>query len=348
LPNSLIGDEGMDYIALTCSRSGAYFLPRPRQDIGIDGSIELRNEQGDPTGAIALIQSKAGPSYITSSGKYRILADKHHFQTWSKYTLPVIGIVYNPKRRDARWVNISGYLEANPSYIENGPYVIEAPAHQPFTEEAFSDFQNTIEEIHRRIGSKSVQQLINLYLIGDNTSKDVFLTELFSEYYRTPLVCFFVHEVIRIETDEDLLSYLFYLISIYRAHGDRLYDGEYSIPYELNSLADKCISGFDIPEIIKFLSAIDPENGIERGSEGQTIAMQLIAINNIVDKLCLIAKSRKLDTHIRGYAIAILVEILYYKNIRYFRAILKAEKDPYMMELLQWAIEYIEEAYFNK
>src|SRR3712207_6730689 len=96
MSSRLIGDAGMDFIALTCSRSGAFFLPRPRQDVGVDGHVECRDAEGAPTGAIALVQSKAGTSDIPASGRCRVRADKGHFELWSRLTLPVIGVVYNP------------------------------------------------------------------------------------------------------------------------------------------------------------------------------------------------------------------------------------------------------------
>lgn len=336
MSDPLIGDEGMDYIALTCSRSGAFFLARPRQDVGIDAHIEFRDKRGSPTGAIALIQSKAGLSYISPSGKYRILAEKRHFQTWSRYSLPVVGIVYNPARRDARWVNISDHLKANPACIESGPYVIEAPVHQPFSKRAFPAFQRAIERAHVR---KSAQELIDRYLTGDALTREESLTELFSEHRWTPLAGFFIHQAIRIETELSLITYLTFLASFYRPHLDRLYLGGDLCPPELQGLAGKYIGGFGISEIVKMLSTIDEENGLERGSGGQLVAVQLQAVGDIVPQLRSIVRDQSQDAHVRFYAVEVLLEYLGHTDREFFSGVLEVEQCASMAEALRWALE---------
>lgn len=335
MPDPLIADEGMDYIALTCSRSGAFFLPRPRQDVGIDAHIEFRDERGIPSGAIALVQCKAGLSYVSSSGKYRILADKRHFQTWSRYTLPVVGIVYNPARGDARWVNISDHLRANPACIESGPYVIEAPDHQPLSKQAFPEFQRAVGGVSVR---KSAQELIDRYLTGDESTKEESLTELFSEHRWTPLAVFFICQAIRIETELSLIAYLTYLASFYRPHGDRLL-GDDLCPPELQDLAGKCIGGFGVSEIIKMLSIIDEENGLERGSSGHLVVIQLHAVGDIIPKLRSIVIDQSLDDQARFYAVEILVEYLDHMDREFFRGVLEVERSAMVAEALQWALE---------
>ncbi len=334
----------MDFISLTCSRSGAFFLLRPRQDVGIDGHIEFRNEQGQPTGAIALVQSKAGISYITASGEYHIRAKKQHFTIWSKYTLPVIGIVYNPTALDARWVNISEYLRANPGCIENGPYVIEAPASQPFSEQEFPKFQEVIERLHTRLGPQSPSELINRYLTGEPAIKEEVLTELFSGFRWTPLACFFIHQALRIETDQSIIAYLTYLLSFYRHYEDRFYTQHNYRPLELDALASKCIDGFGVAEVVKMLSTIDPENGIDRGSMGQLVAIQLRAITDIVPKMHFIIENRELETEIRFHAIVILVEYLEDNDYSFYERTLGMEQDSSLVEALRWALESLRDS----
>jgi len=172
------GDEGIDFIRLTCTRSNALFLERPRQDIGIDGHIELLNQSGEPTGAIAFVQAKAGLSYISNAGNYQIKTDKVHFETWSKYTSPVIGIVYNPSAQDARWVSITEYIQSHPNSIQTGPYVIEASAQQPFSQQQFTKLQIYIETQHAKLGILSPQKLIDQYFSADVVAKIDCLTQL--------------------------------------------------------------------------------------------------------------------------------------------------------------------------
>jgi len=77
------GDDAVLFIHSICNSSRqAIFYETPRKEIGIDARIELLYKNLEPTGAFANIQSKGGLSYITKTGKYKIRADKKHFETW--------------------------------------------------------------------------------------------------------------------------------------------------------------------------------------------------------------------------------------------------------------------------
>ena len=112
-----MGRSAMRFISGICDDSdqAIFRAISDETDIGIDGHIELLYKNEEPTGAVAFIQSKGGPSQITKSGEYRIRANKKHFETWSRYKNTVIGIVYNPKLNDARWVSITEHLESHPN-----------------------------------------------------------------------------------------------------------------------------------------------------------------------------------------------------------------------------------------
>lgn len=341
--HQLVGDEGIDYIALTCSRAGAYFLARPRQDIGIDGHIEFLNANRRPTGAIAWIQAKAGASYVATSGKYIIRADRQHFELWLSYSTPVIGIVYNPKRRDARWINLTEYLRANPDLVESGPYRVEAPASQPFSEEAFAQFQTAMECIHLQAVSPVPQELIDAYLSDSAADKEQILYELFARYRWTPLACFFFHHALRSETDQSAISLLTYFISFYRHHADRFYgrDVDNICPYELKELASRSIRDFGIPEVLKLLSVIDEENGLERGGMGQLVGFQLYDVSDVTTKLRHIVQARRIDDRARFYSVALLIEYFQDDELDFYEQLLMAEHDPDVAEALRWAVDCI-------
>lgn len=336
------GDEGIDFIRLTCTRSNALFLERPRQDIGIDGHIELLNQSGEPTGAIAFIQAKAGSSYISHTGNYQIKADRAHFETWSKYTNPVIGIVYNPSAQNAYWVSITEYLQSHPKNIQTGPYVIEAPLQQPFSQQQFAQLQTYIETQHAKLGKLSPQKLIDQYFSADAVAKIDCLTQLFSMYRWTSLICFFLHQVLRIEEEQSVLGQLIFLISFYRDYIDRPYYEFNSMPKDnpaLKSLAQKCIAGYGRSEVIKMLSTID-ENGLERGSIGNLIETQLEHIPGIENILREIAENRALESELRGYSVLILAGFLGYSDANFYHSLLENANDMFYIETLHWALEW--------
>lgn len=336
-------DEGVDFSSFVCSRSGrALFLERPRQDVGIDAHIEFLNEQYEPSGAFAFVQCKAGLSYISPAGKYQIKADKDHFETWSRYDYPVIGIVYNPEKEDARWVNISEYLRNNPTTIQSGPYNIEAPENHSFSKEGFPQFQETIEAFCSRVGKKSAQSLIDAYLLSrnDDVAKDEYLTELMALHRWTPTVCFFIHNLIKLETDPHLLAYLITFISFYRPHPNRWYSDDNTCPENLKPLAQVFISTFDTWDVLKLLSTVDEEH---RDPEGYqlTLALQFLSVPEIRKKLCEIARNSKIDTTLRGYAISIFVEYLNFTDQEFLVQLLRTNQNNFVGEVIHWSLDYL-------
>ena len=133
------GDEGVALVSQIAAKVGAVFRPFEKVDLGIDGTIELLTDDRQPSGDLVLIQIKSGSSYIRG-GRFYVDADKAHFETWAKYSLPVIGIVCDPSTDVARWVDISEHILQHPDAVASGPYSLEAPATQPFSEIGFAAF----------------------------------------------------------------------------------------------------------------------------------------------------------------------------------------------------------------
>lgn len=111
-------------------------------DQGNDAYIEfISNEVA--TSLFAWVQIKSGPSYRRSDG-YAIPADRDHFQYWNDWPVPVVGMVYDPERKVAVWVNISEFLRLHPDVIENGPHSIPVPAENEFSAETFESFKQAL------------------------------------------------------------------------------------------------------------------------------------------------------------------------------------------------------------
>jgi hypothetical protein len=77
--SSHTGDKAVHFIKGICIDSEqAIFRAILETDLGIDGDIHLLNENGEPTGAFAHIQSKGGLSRVTKSGRYKIQTDNSY------------------------------------------------------------------------------------------------------------------------------------------------------------------------------------------------------------------------------------------------------------------------------
>jgi hypothetical protein len=58
-----MGDKAINFIREICTNSEkALFIDSSEKDIGIDAHLDILFENGEPTGAFALIQSKGGMS----------------------------------------------------------------------------------------------------------------------------------------------------------------------------------------------------------------------------------------------------------------------------------------------
>lgn len=111
-------------------------------DQGNDAYIEFISGEV-ATSLFAWVQIKTGASCRRSDG-YAIPADREHFEYWNNSPVPVVGVVYDPERKFAAWINISEYLRSHPDAIENGPYSIPVPVSNAFSAETFESFKQQV------------------------------------------------------------------------------------------------------------------------------------------------------------------------------------------------------------
>ncbi|PHZ93557.1 hypothetical protein CS912_16680 [Klebsiella variicola] len=118
---SHIGELGSAFLQYLCSKQEVIYRPVRIFDVGIDAFIEP--QVGNiATGAMIGVQIKTGKSFKTSSGRYSFKSDKAHFEYWSRCTLPIIGVVYDPEDEKGVWVNLSDI--AKDRLTNKGPWVI--------------------------------------------------------------------------------------------------------------------------------------------------------------------------------------------------------------------------------
>jgi len=343
------GDEGVDYISMVCTRSHAFFLPRTRQDIGIDGQIELLDGTFEPTGIMIQVQCKAGISFITKTGKYQIRADKAHFETWKKYyPNPVIGIIYNPNERTAKWIDITKYLSDQPDVIKNGPYVITAPSDQVFDELSFGSFQYYMQSHYSSLDNSHLNRLIDKYLCTQDDEKLEILFTIHALYPWSTTACFFLHQIYFIEDENEILANLPYLLNIYRPHFDANYSAEASIPEHLKDhlylIAQKCIDSFSQKEIIKMLyslplSAEVNNAGFDKGGIGYFVASHILHMTRGKNELCAIVGNTQLTYEIREIALVCLIDVLGFSNSSFLLSIYESETDEEFKGLLTFALK---------
>jgi Domain of unknown function (DUF4365) len=101
---------GVYYTGYACSMAGIIFRETPNTDVGIDGQIELVDDENKATGMMAGIQVKSGDSFVDPETKtFTFRAERKHFEYWKRFCLPVIGIVFSPTLMKAAWFDLSKY-----------------------------------------------------------------------------------------------------------------------------------------------------------------------------------------------------------------------------------------------
>ena len=90
------------------STHGWLFREQFTQDFGIDAQVEIVHE-GQPTGALIGIQIKSGSSYFSEETEtgFNYRTDDRHVSYWSRHVLPVILVIYCPKRDECYWERVS-------------------------------------------------------------------------------------------------------------------------------------------------------------------------------------------------------------------------------------------------
>ena len=114
-------NEGINYIANVVNNMCCIWREIAKDDIGIDGYIELiENEKS--TGLIIAVQSKSGKSFFQNESKDHFIyyPKKDHIYYWDSLNLPTILIIYSPQKKIGYWLDIKQYILKNPIPEDRG------------------------------------------------------------------------------------------------------------------------------------------------------------------------------------------------------------------------------------
>lgn len=115
-------DNGIVAIHSVCSRMRAIWRPTPNHDIGIDGQIELLEDDGcTSTGNIISVQSKSGPSYFTHQDDHCVFfyPTERQKRYWRVLKLPIILVLHNPDTSETY------YTRVKPQLWNKGPIIVQ-------------------------------------------------------------------------------------------------------------------------------------------------------------------------------------------------------------------------------
>ncbi|MHB8089737.1 MAG: DUF4365 domain-containing protein [Anaerolineaceae bacterium] len=257
-----------------------------KNDLGIDAIIEIIKDQY-PTHCRIAVQIKTGVSYYNAKKEECEIPVDSHAEYWTKYEMPVIGIVFMPEESCGYWVDIKRYLDANdnPSSIKFACSKVNR-----FDSDGFRDyfvpyclgqvpdvpFGTAIELVKSDVGYDSRVGTAILFRRYPNK------TETWQE-----LTSFFRSKEIN-QIPKALILHLSYI----NKNPDLFTTGK-GASQETKEYAQSLIDKFGKNEILKLMMFID-ERGIDRGTLGQAVET-------------IISSSRAFDQY--------LVEIILDKNL---------------------------------
>ncbi len=151
---------GVAFVQQICSRAGHVWRELVVTDVGIDGHIEIVRD-GMATGMLVAVQIKSGKSFVAEPGcRFWFIAKQDHYGYWARYSLPVIGILYDPDRDEAVWVNLKRLSTLD--RVANGPYSkdIERTAETEFRANNLSEILNAAQLDCRIVSLDEVKNVI--------------------------------------------------------------------------------------------------------------------------------------------------------------------------------------------
>lgn len=110
--SDLIGERGIALIYSRILEMGYLWYPSGGVEAGIDGRLEIRNEDGEVTNLIVSVQSKAtdGDFEGETDNELTYTCSERDLRYWLKGNLPVILVYSRPKTNEAYWLSIKDYF----------------------------------------------------------------------------------------------------------------------------------------------------------------------------------------------------------------------------------------------
>lgn len=137
-PYSVTEKEGVIYVQKIVNSMRCIWRPTPNDDYGLDGEIEIASH-GEVTGRLIKVQVKSGTSYFTNrkGNSFDVLIEPSDLDYWLQSNLPVILIVYDPKRELAFWKSVKQYVATHPEATTAAHRITFSSRSDKFQRESF-------------------------------------------------------------------------------------------------------------------------------------------------------------------------------------------------------------------
>jgi hypothetical protein len=303
---SITAKKGINFLKGIVEDNGSIFHKIEQEnDFGIDCIIEFFKDE-EPVNVSIAFQIKSGSSYINNDNLTATIPVDDHFEYWTKYSLPVYGLVYDMDKRDGYWVNIKEYLKKNPTQKN---IVFNINRSNTLTE---SDYDYLFFPLMTGKTPKlSLTDSVSFFQSKYLEEHYIGMSSLFKNYINKKETWDNFIGFIRNKPSEYISEQLIYYVAHIPWHGDIFYVGE-NIHPTISYYAKSLISEFNEAITVKLLSLINEDVGIIRGSLGESVEAIISCINNKQEVLKSIISETKYTEMIRSLASVIL--IYYDKN----------------------------------
>lgn len=249
-----------EFSAWCAARAWVFQPVDTSNDFGKDGYVDVTDESGFLTGELFSVQVKGGESW-SAAGGYRIPVGKHR-DVWRDSTVPVIGIVHDPKDGLLRWANLTAALRAGSTLAS-----IHVPAEAVLSASgSIRALLDSVRDTFRTglpaaLGSRS----------GDEQQAAVW--DCFALARREPDALVTVRRCFLALDPGGRLAGLVAL-AFCTPHPDIWWTKQNRLPEPVRRAVCESFR-WTVPEAWGLLALVDPETGFDRGSIGQCVYMLL-------------------------------------------------------------------------
>lgn len=293
--------SGINFVRTVVESAGCIFHKIDQEnDLGVDAIIELV-EGETPLNKQIGIQIKSGQSYYDGPSNRCLVQVGSHFDYWMNYPLAVYGIVYVPSQKSANWVNIKDYLGHSG---QCATIRFERTRTNIFDKDNFA--RVFIPTILNEVPKLSLDEAQTLFHSTHPSESYLGMIVLFRTAPNELKTWDWFIDLFRANEPSDIPPKLIYYLAHIPWHQDIFYTGE-GFSESTKTHVQSRLDEFGKQDVVKLLSFIDEENGISRGSLGQSVESIISCLARREQFLLEIAEDRGLTLFQRECAALIYV-----------------------------------------
>ena len=263
VPDSWVtSKQAVNFFSTWCAARSWVFQPvDTSNDFGKDGYVDITDDDGTLTGELFSVQVKGGESW-TAAGGYRIPVGKHR-DVWMNSTVPVIGVVYDPRDGRLRWANLTAALREDREF---------ASVHVP--DGALLDENEQLQALMESVRATTRPGLPMALGSDSDDGQEAAVWDCFAIARRNADALTAVRRCFLALGERGRLAGLVAL-AFCTPHPDVIWTKQNRLPDRIRRTV--CASmRWNVPEMWQLLEMVDPETAFERGSVGQCIYMLLV------------------------------------------------------------------------